>query len=110
MNPEEKNRMSANPPTNTGSEDQDELNQMKRLLRQAMPPLPPNQLEPRIDLWPQLHARIEAQLVADHAAGTSRASSSVQIRIPWFDWALAAVAAAALIFCPGIIPALLYHF
>jgi hypothetical protein len=30
-------------------------------------------------------------------------------RIPWFDWALAAILGAVLFFFPGAIPALLYH-
>jgi hypothetical protein len=29
--------------------------------------------------------------------------------VPWFDWALAAILAAVLIFFPSSIPALLYH-
>lgn len=45
------------------------------------------------DLWPQVLRRFEAQ----------------PLRIPWFDWALAAVVAAALLFFPGTVPALLYH-
>jgi hypothetical protein len=31
------------------------------------------------------------------------------LRIPWFDWALAAVVAAALLLFPNAIPALLYQ-
>ncbi len=74
-----------------------------------MPPVPPDQLTPHTDLWPQLRARIESERNAVHAA-TNIHRESPGIRIAWFDWALAALAAAALIFFPGIIPALLYHF
>ena len=43
-------------------------------------------------------------------ANSHRESSRIHARVPWFDWALAALAAAALLIFPGIIPALLYHF
>ena len=85
-----------------------ELNNLKRLLRQAMPALRADQLEPRSDLWPQLRARLDSQL-ADRAASSNRISYGTPIRVPWFDWALAALAIATLFFFPGIIPALLYH-
>jgi hypothetical protein len=29
--------------------------------------------------------------------------------VPWFDWALLGITAAALLFFPALIPALLYH-
>ena len=45
------------------------------------------------DLWPQMLRRLDAQ----------------PVRVPWFDWALAAAVAAALLFFPGVIPALLYQ-
>jgi hypothetical protein len=92
----------------TQSKERDE--QLKHVLRRAMPPVPPDQLEPPNNLWPQLHARVESQLNGDHASRTNRAFASTDIRVPWFDWALAAVAAAGLFFFPRIIPALLYHF
>ena len=103
MNSEEKHRADS---TNSAAE---ERNDLKRLLRQAIPPVPVNQLTPHSDLWPQLRARIESQRAADHAAANIHRESP-RIRVAWFDWALAALAAAALIFFPGIIPALLYHF
>jgi len=31
------------------------------------------------------------------------------VRVPWFDWALAAILSALVIAFPGAIPALLYH-
>ena len=106
MNRDEKNRANAATPA---AHELNDLTEIKHLLRQAMPPLPSDQLEPRTDLWPQLRARIEAQHDADRSAGNLNRESP-RIRITWFDWALAALAAGALIFYPGIIPALLYHF
>jgi hypothetical protein len=53
-----------------------------------------NDTELHRDLWPQMLQRLEQQ----HS-----------IRVPWFDWALAAIAAATVILFPGVIPALLYH-
>jgi hypothetical protein len=95
---------------NTPTQERDELSQFKRFLRQAIPPVPPHQLDPPADLWPQLRARLESQLPSDRAAITAGASLRAPIRVPWFDWALAALAAVTLFFFPRVIPALLYHF
>jgi hypothetical protein len=38
-----------------------------------------------------------------------RLDEAQPVRFPWFDWVLAALASAALIFFPGVIPAVLYH-
>ena len=103
MNPEKQNGK------DTQDHDLAELSQLKHLLRQAMPPVLPNQLEARTDLWPQLRARINSQQQADRAATTNH-PAAIPIRVPWFDWTLAALATAALVLFPGIIPALLYHF
>jgi hypothetical protein len=102
LNPKEQNRF-------RDQARERELTDLKRLLRQAMPPLQADQLEPRSDLWPQLRARLDSQH-ADRAASSNRTSYGTPIRVPWFDWALAALAVATLFFFPGIIPALLYHF
>ena len=70
----------------------EEINkEMKELLKQAVAPVQDTEL--RRDLWPQMLEKLSRQPVS----------------IPWFDWALAALAGAALLFFPGIIPALLYH-
>jgi hypothetical protein len=106
VNSEEKPR--ANNADATAQEPND-LTVLKHLLRQAIPPAPPDRLAPRTDLWPQLRARIESQPNTDRAA-TNLHRESPRIGVAWFDWALAALAAAALILFPGIIPALLYHF
>jgi hypothetical protein len=68
--------------------------EMKELLRQGVAPVRDPDL--RRDLWPQMLRKLEEQPLPIH-------------NIPWFDWALATLAAAALLFFPGIIPALFYH-
>jgi hypothetical protein len=66
----------------------------KDLLKQAIAPARDTEL--RHDLWPQMLARIEEQPEPPY-------------NVPWFDWALAAILSAVLIFFPGSIPVLLYH-
>ena len=68
--------------------------EMKDLLKQAIAPARDTEL--RRDLWPQMLARIEKQ-------------PEPLYTVPWFDWALAAILSAVLIFFPGSIPVLLYH-
>jgi hypothetical protein len=74
-----------------------EFADMREELREAVPPI--DQLESgaelRRDLWPDMLRRLE---------------QAPAVRVPWFDWALLAVAGAATIFFPALIPALLYHF
>jgi hypothetical protein len=65
--------------------------ELKRLLKDTLPPLANTEL--RRDLWPAMLRRLETQA----------------IRVPWWDWALLAAAAAVFVFFPGTIPALLYH-
>ncbi|GAC1638951.1 MAG: hypothetical protein NVS9B14_19820 [Candidatus Acidiferrum sp.] len=67
------------------------LKEFGETLRAAMPPL--NRTELTRDLWPSLLQKF----------------NEPQVRVPWFDWALAALAAVTLVFFPGVIPALLYH-
>jgi hypothetical protein len=64
---------------------------LEAALKQALAPVKNTELQR--DLWPQMLHRLDAQ----------------PPRVPWFDWALAAVLAIALFFFPGTIPALLYH-
>jgi hypothetical protein len=66
-------------------------NDVKTLLKTALAPVQHTELER--DLWPQMLRRLDEQ----------------PLRVPWFDWALAAVLAASLLLFPGAIPALLYH-
>jgi hypothetical protein len=65
--------------------------EIKELLQQALAPLKGPEL--RRDLWPQMLGKLEEQ----------------PARVPWFDWALAAILSAVLLLFPGAIPALLYH-
>ena len=65
--------------------------EIKELLQQALAPL--KDPEFRRDLWPQMLRKLDEQ----------------PARVPWFDWALAAVLSAVLLLFPGAIPALLYH-
>ena len=68
--------------------------EMKELLKRAVDPIKDPEL--RRDLWPRMLRKLEDPSSPPH-------------RIPWLDWALVAIASAALIFFPGSIPALLYH-
>ncbi len=68
--------------------------EMKELLRQAIAPALDTEL--RRDLWPQMLRKLEEQ-------------PAPVVRVPWFDWALAAILSAVLVFFPGSILALLYH-
>jgi len=68
-----------------------ELQELGKKLRDAVPPL--RQPELNRDLWPAMLQK----------------TNKPRVRVPWFDWLLAAAAVAVLIFFPGAIPALLYH-
>lgn len=65
--------------------------ELQALLKREFLPLETAELQR--DLWPRMLRRLDAQ---PH-------------RVPWFDWALAAAVAAALLLFPGAIPALLYQ-
>ncbi len=71
----------------------DDEKELRALLQREFPPL--QNAEPPRDLWPQMLRRLDAQ--------------PEPVRIPWFDWALAAAVAAALLLFPNAIPALLYQ-
>jgi hypothetical protein len=71
--------------------DRDER-EIRELLKRAIAPVTDTEL--KHDLWPQMLRRLDQQQ---------------PVRIPWFDWALAALLSAALLLFPGVIPALLYH-
>jgi hypothetical protein len=72
----------------------EEIKNVKELLKQAVAPVQDTEL--RRDLWPQMLAKLDQQPLPVRG-------------VPWFDWVLAAVLSAVLIFFPGSIPALLYH-
>lgn len=69
----------------------EEEKELKALLKREFSPL--QNAELRRDLWPQMARRLEAR----------------PVRVPWFDWVLAAAAIAVLLLFPGAIPALLYQ-
>jgi hypothetical protein len=73
---------------------EEEINKMKELLEQAV--VPAQDTELRRDLWPQMLRKLDEQPLPVNG-------------VPWFDWALAAILGAVIIFFPGSIPALLYH-
>lgn len=66
--------------------------ELRELLKKTIAPVSDTEL--RRDLWPQMLQRLDRQQ---------------PVRVPWFDWVLAALASAGLLLFPGIIPALLYH-
>jgi hypothetical protein len=72
----------------------EEIKKMKELLSQAVAPVQDTEL--RRDLWPQMLRKLGEQPLPIHS-------------VRWFDWVLAAILSAVLIFFPGSIPALLYH-
>jgi len=65
--------------------------EIQELLKRSIAPIVDTEL--RRDLWPEMLKKLSHQ----------------PVRVPWFDWALAAILSALLIVFPGVIPALLYH-
>jgi hypothetical protein len=65
--------------------------EIEELLKRSIAPIGDTEL--RRDLWPEMLKKLSQQ----------------PVRVPWFDWALAAILGALLIVFPGVIPALLYH-
>jgi len=65
--------------------------EIKELFKRAIAPAEHTELQR--DLWPQMLRKLDEQ----------------PPRVPWFDWALAAILCAVLLLFPGAIPALLYH-
>lgn len=65
--------------------------EIRDLLKRSVAPITDTEL--RRDLWPDMLKKLSQQ----------------PVRVPWFDWALAAILSALLFVFPGAIPALLYH-
>jgi len=65
--------------------------EIRDLLKRSIAPITDTEL--RRDLWPDMLKKLSQQ----------------PVRVPWFDWALAAILSALLFVFPGTIPALLYH-
>jgi hypothetical protein len=76
---------------NSKTNSQENEQELKTLLQREFPSLKNAELQR--DLWPQMLRRFDAS----------------PLRIPWFDWVLAAALVATILFFPGTIPALLYH-
>ena len=70
-----------------------EERELQALLKREFPPLQNAELQR--DLWPQMLRRFDAQ--------------PGPLRVPWFDWVLAAAVATALLLFPNAIPSLLYQ-
>jgi hypothetical protein len=85
------------PGTPAGIRDQGS-ERLARLLRQALPPIKDTAGATR-DLWPDMQRRLRAE----------SAPAAAKVRVPWFDWALAAGLAALLALFPAWIPLLLYY-
>lgn len=69
---------------------EDDGHKLRDALKKAFPPV---NTELRRDLWPQVLAKLD-----DRAA-----------RVPWYDWALAALSAAMFLAFPRLILVLAYH-
>lgn len=74
-----------------------EENRIEQLLKQALPPVPP-QAEPPRDLWPEVLRRLDAD----------PAAVSGLVRTSWFDWALVAGLVVFALSFPATIPVFLY--
>ncbi|MDR3755182.1 MAG: hypothetical protein P4K93_14430 [Terracidiphilus sp.] len=70
-------------------------NQIKQLLKQALPPVEPNS-EPGRDLWPAVLLKLDADAAQRRA-------------VPWFDWALLGGLAVFAVSFPATIPVFLYY-
>ncbi len=64
---------------------------VRDLVRRSIGPVADREL--RRDLWPRMRARLDTP----------------PVRVPWWDWALAAAVVVCLAVFPATIPAMLYH-
>ncbi|MGA3008686.1 MAG: hypothetical protein ABSD72_00365 [Terracidiphilus sp.] len=78
---------------------EDDQDRMKKLLKQALPPVKED-AEPRRNLWPAMLRRMDARPTTAVWAGFSSA---------WFDGALAAGLVALIAISPASIPIILYY-
>lgn len=77
--------------------DEDDL---KNLLRQALPPVEAEPAEPAHDLWPAVLRRLDTE------AGAQKQGI---FTAPWFDWALLAGVVVFAVSFPVTIPVFLYY-
>jgi type VI protein secretion system component VasF len=64
---------------------------LREMVRHALGPVAETEL--KRDLWPRMRERMERR----------------EVRVPWWDWALAAAVLLCLALFPGAIPAVLYQ-
>jgi anti-sigma factor RsiW len=76
---------------------EDDLDRMKKLLQQALPPVKGDS-EPRQDLWPAMLRRLNTRPAAQALTGRN-----------WFDGALAFGLLGLAAFFPASIPVVLYY-
>jgi hypothetical protein len=74
-----------------------EQDRMKKLLKQALPPVAED-MEPTRDLWPAMLERIDR-----------RPAANPHLLPVWFDWALLAGLVGVAAAFPASIPLLLYY-
>jgi hypothetical protein len=79
-----------------GSGVRDQEEQLKQMLREALPPLGADAEADR-DLWPAMLRRMDGE----GARGA--------VSVPWFDWALAGGLVAFAAIAPRTIPVILYY-
>jgi hypothetical protein len=68
---------------------------LRQLIQQGIAPMKDTELQR--DLWPQMLKRLQHE------------QQHEPVRVPWFDWVLAAISGLILVLFPSVIPALLYH-
>jgi hypothetical protein len=85
---------------------------MKKLLRQALPPVEDN-VGPRRDLWPAMLRRLAANSAAPASPGSASFNwawlNESWLNESWFDGALLAALVGLAAFFPASIPVLLYY-
>lgn len=81
---------------------EEDLDRMKKLVQQALPPVAGN-AEPRRDLWPAVLRRLDERPAAPALTGRAWLNSA------WFDGALAFGLVGLAAGFPASIPLLLYY-
>ena len=81
---------------------QHDRDRMKKLLREALPPVDAD-TEPERDLWPAMLRRL------DKDSAESLSTGRIRFNWAWFDGALAAGLALLIVSFPAAIPLLLYY-
>jgi hypothetical protein len=85
----------------THEEKRNDEKRIKKLLREALPPVA-SDAEPARDLWPAVLRRLDA-------APTRALPQKLPPKLSWFDWALIAGLIAFAVSFPATIPVFLYY-